>query len=120
MFNIELESYNVDLKKWNRNLFVRGRAEKLLIHLQTAEFLIGESRFTEALRMSNEVWEHSIENGKEDEPKLKCKKYYWRSDPKGLQLGRCSLFYKRKLAMSHERYENNYSCFTGCFTWEKD
>jgi hypothetical protein len=33
MFNIEMESYNVDLKKWNRKLFVTGRAEKLLIHL---------------------------------------------------------------------------------------
>jgi hypothetical protein len=70
--------------------------------------------------MANEVWEQIKEKGKEDEPKLRCKKYYWGSAPRGLQQGRCSLFYKRKLEMSHERYKNDYSCFTGCFTWEKD
>jgi hypothetical protein len=57
MFNIEMESYNMEFKKWNRKLFVLGRAKKLLIHLQTAQSLIGENRFSEALRTANEIWE---------------------------------------------------------------
>jgi hypothetical protein len=50
-----------------------GRAEKLLIHLQTAQSLIGENRFSEALRMANEIWEKIKENGQEDETKKNCR-----------------------------------------------
>jgi hypothetical protein len=73
MFNIEMESYNEEFKKWNRKLFVLGRAEKLLIHLQTAQSLIGENRFSEALRMANEIREKIKENGQEDETKKNCR-----------------------------------------------
>jgi hypothetical protein len=50
MFNVEMESYSEEFKKWNRKLFILGRAEKLLIHLQNAQSLIGQNRFSEALR----------------------------------------------------------------------
>jgi hypothetical protein len=73
MFNVEMESYNEELKKWNRKLFVLGRAEKLLIHLQTAQSLIGENRFSKALRTANEIWEKIKENGQEDETKKNCR-----------------------------------------------
>jgi hypothetical protein len=73
MFNVEMESYNEEFKKWNQKLFVLGRAEKLLIHLQTAQSLIGENRFSEALRTANEIWEKIKENGQEDETKKNCR-----------------------------------------------
>jgi hypothetical protein len=73
MFNVEMESYNEEFKKWNRKLFALGRAEKLLIHPQTAQSLIGENRFSEALRTANEIWENIKENGQEDETKKNCR-----------------------------------------------
>jgi DNA phosphorothioation-dependent restriction protein DptG len=73
MFNVEMESYNKEFKKWNRKLFVLGRAEKLLIHLQTAQSLIGENRFSETLPTSNKIWEKIKENGQEDETKKNCR-----------------------------------------------
>jgi flagellar biosynthesis regulator FlbT len=71
IYNVEKESYNEEFKKWNRKLFVLGRGEKLLIHSQTAQSLIGENRFSEALRAANEIWEKIKENG-QDETKKQC------------------------------------------------
>jgi hypothetical protein len=73
IFNVEMESYNEEFKKWNRKLFVLGRGEKLLINLQTAQSLFGENRFIEALRTANEIWEKIKENGQEDETKKNCR-----------------------------------------------
>jgi isopenicillin N synthase-like dioxygenase len=73
MFNIELESNNEEFKKWNRKLFVLGRAEKLLINLQSAQSFIGENRFSEAIQTANEIWQKIKENGLEDEPKKNCR-----------------------------------------------
>jgi hypothetical protein len=73
MFNVEMESYSEEFKKWNRKLFVLGRAEKLLIHLQTAQSLIGEIRFSEALRTADEIWEKIKETGQENETKKQCR-----------------------------------------------
>jgi hypothetical protein len=74
IINVEMESYNSEFKKWNRKLFVLGRAGKLLVHLQTAQSSIGENRFSQALRIANEIWEKIKENGQEDETKKNCRK----------------------------------------------
>jgi hypothetical protein len=73
MLNIELETKNEVYRSWNRKLFVVERAAKLLIHLHTAESFIGESRFDEAIKQANSVWELIKVNGKEDETRLKCR-----------------------------------------------
>jgi hypothetical protein len=73
MFSIELETNNDVDRSWNRKIFIVERAAKLLTHLQSAESFIGESRFDEAIKQANAVWELITENGKEDETKLKCR-----------------------------------------------
>jgi hypothetical protein len=59
--NIELESSNIESKKWN-----------LLIPLPVAEPLVEKSPFNEAIKTASAVWELTKENGKENEIKLKC------------------------------------------------
>jgi hypothetical protein len=44
-----------------------------LIHLQTAQLLIGENRFSKAVGTTNEIWEKIKENGQEDEAKKNCR-----------------------------------------------
>jgi hypothetical protein len=73
MFNIEMETRNEDFKHWNRKLFAVKRAAKLLVHLQTAQSLVGERRFSDAIRNATKVWQLIKENGKEDETKRICR-----------------------------------------------
>jgi hypothetical protein len=44
LLHLELETGNEDLKNWDSELFVFERAVKLLIHLQTAETMIGKKQ----------------------------------------------------------------------------
>jgi hypothetical protein len=71
MFSIELEIRSEDFKKLNRKMFGTEREAKLLVLFQTADFLIGEILFGEAITRAKAVRKQIKKNDKEDETKLK-------------------------------------------------